>query len=110
MRVNEDYETWNAHTQTGDDTSVLAFWKKAIATRKQSDVLASRLTHCQVYDRLKNFTSPITDLRRLRGYLKRFYRRLCVYSHFRERDSVGAFELHQGRDRLSGYCATGHGT
>ena len=59
MRVNEDYETWNAHAQAGDDTSVLAFWKKAIATRKQSDVLASRLAHCSAYNRLKSFISQI---------------------------------------------------
>jgi oligo-1,6-glucosidase len=34
MRVNEDYERWNAHNQTGDDNSVLSFWKRLLALRK----------------------------------------------------------------------------
>lgn len=39
MRVNEDYQTWNAAAQVADPTSVHAFWKKALAVRKQFEVL-----------------------------------------------------------------------
>ncbi|KAF9482985.1 glycoside hydrolase family 13 protein [Pholiota conissans] len=39
MRVNEDYKVWNAAAQLTDAASVLAFWKKALATRKQYEVL-----------------------------------------------------------------------
>ncbi|KAF9560644.1 glycoside hydrolase family 13 protein [Agrocybe pediades] len=39
MRVNEDYETWNAAAEIEDTNSVLAFWKKALKVRKQYDVL-----------------------------------------------------------------------
>ncbi|KAK7461491.1 hypothetical protein VKT23_008665 [Stygiomarasmius scandens] len=39
MRVHDDYETWNAASQVGDDKSVLSFWKKALRTRKENEVL-----------------------------------------------------------------------
>ncbi|KAH6903418.1 alpha amylase [Coprinopsis sp. MPI-PUGE-AT-0042] len=35
MRVNEDYERWNAHNQIGDDNSVLAFWKTPFGSAKR---------------------------------------------------------------------------
>lgn len=34
MRVNEDYETWNAHSQVHDQDSVWAFWRRLLALRK----------------------------------------------------------------------------
>ncbi|KZP22101.1 glycoside hydrolase family 13 protein [Athelia psychrophila] len=40
MRVNDDYaETWNAAAQVNDDASVWSFWKTALATRKEHEVL-----------------------------------------------------------------------
>lgn len=39
MRVNEDYEKWNVATQLANETSVHAFWKRALAIRKQYEVL-----------------------------------------------------------------------
>ncbi|KAG2134183.1 glycoside hydrolase family 13 protein [Suillus bovinus] len=39
MRVNDDYQEWNAEQQIGDDTSVHAFWKRALKVRKAHDVL-----------------------------------------------------------------------
>ncbi len=44
MRVNEDYETWNASCQLEDEHSVLTFYKRALETRKQYPVLVSRCT------------------------------------------------------------------
>lgn len=41
MRVNEDYETWNAEKQVGDGNSVHAFWKKLLEIRKEHTVLVS---------------------------------------------------------------------
>ena len=44
MRVNDDYaETWNTLAQIQDPDSVWTFWKKVLATRKQHEVLVSRL-------------------------------------------------------------------
>ncbi len=34
IKVNEDYREWNVAAQTGDDTSVLEFWRKLLALRK----------------------------------------------------------------------------
>ncbi|KAK2461008.1 hypothetical protein APHAL10511_006949 [Amanita phalloides] len=39
MRVNDDYQEWNAERQVNDKNSVHAFWKQALAFRKQHDVL-----------------------------------------------------------------------
>ncbi|KAG7090475.1 hypothetical protein E1B28_009589 [Marasmius oreades] len=39
MRVNDDYRTWNAASQVGDDSSVYAFWKRLLEVRRQYDVL-----------------------------------------------------------------------
>ncbi|KAF5344793.1 hypothetical protein D9758_014424 [Tetrapyrgos nigripes] len=39
MKVNDDYERWNAASQVGNDDSVLAFWKKALRVRKEYEVL-----------------------------------------------------------------------
>ncbi|KIJ60143.1 glycoside hydrolase family 13 protein [Hydnomerulius pinastri MD-312] len=44
MRVNDDYNEWNAALQLGDEESVHAFWKRAIGVRKQHDVLVSHLS------------------------------------------------------------------
>ena len=41
MRVNEDYNAWNAERQIGDDESVHAFWKKLLKIRKDHPVLVS---------------------------------------------------------------------
>ncbi|KAG2047166.1 glycoside hydrolase family 13 protein [Suillus hirtellus] len=39
MRVNDDYREWNAEQQIDDDTSVHAFWKRALKVRKTHDIL-----------------------------------------------------------------------
>lgn len=39
MRVNDDFETWNASAQMNDDSSVLGFWQQALKVRKEHDVL-----------------------------------------------------------------------
>ncbi|KAJ7825863.1 hypothetical protein B0H13DRAFT_2290630 [Mycena leptocephala] len=39
MRVNEDYETWNAASQVDDERSVRALWKRALQLRKDHKVL-----------------------------------------------------------------------
>ncbi|KAF8055619.1 glycoside hydrolase family 13 protein [Lyophyllum atratum] len=39
MRVNDDYETWNAAAQLNDENSVLSFWKRALQVRKAHEVL-----------------------------------------------------------------------
>ncbi|TFK33158.1 glycoside hydrolase family 13 protein [Crucibulum laeve] len=39
MRVNEDYEHWNAAAEIADCTSVHAFWKEALKIRKANDIL-----------------------------------------------------------------------
>jgi oligo-1,6-glucosidase len=51
MRINDDYETWNAANQIGKDDSVLAFWKKALKVRKDNEVLVRiSLPFSVVYD------------------------------------------------------------
>ncbi|KAG2126091.1 glycoside hydrolase family 13 protein [Suillus cothurnatus] len=39
MRVNDDYPEWNAEQQISDETSVHAFWKRALKVRKTHDAL-----------------------------------------------------------------------
>ncbi|KIM34663.1 glycoside hydrolase family 13 protein [Hebeloma cylindrosporum] len=39
MRVNVDYETWNAKAQIDDQDSVHSFWKKALSVRKNNELL-----------------------------------------------------------------------
>ncbi|RDB27402.1 Alpha-glucosidase [Hypsizygus marmoreus] len=39
MRVNDDYQEWNAAAQVDDDSSVYRFWKTALKTRKANEVL-----------------------------------------------------------------------
>lgn len=39
MRVNEDYQVWNAAAQQRDESRVMAFWRAALAMRKKHDVL-----------------------------------------------------------------------
>jgi alpha-glucosidase len=39
MRVNVDYETWNAKAQIDDPDSVYSFWKKALSVRKDHALL-----------------------------------------------------------------------
>lgn len=39
MRVNEDYEAWNAAAQIQDENSVHNFWKAALRVRKENSVL-----------------------------------------------------------------------
>jgi glycosidase len=46
MRVNEDYETWNAASQVDDERSVRAFWKRALQLRKDHKVLVRTLYIC----------------------------------------------------------------
>jgi glycosidase len=41
MRVNDDYPEWNAELQIADETSVHAFWKRALKVRKAHDALVS---------------------------------------------------------------------
>jgi len=41
MRVNDDYPEWNAEQQIGDESSVYAFWRRALKVRKAHDVLVS---------------------------------------------------------------------
>jgi alpha-glucosidase len=46
MRVNDDFaEPWNASSQMKDEGSVLSFWKRAFATRKEHEVLVSPILH-----------------------------------------------------------------
>jgi alpha-glucosidase len=45
MRVNEDYETWNAAAQVDDEKSVRAFWKRALQLRKDHKVLVRTLVY-----------------------------------------------------------------
>lgn len=39
MRLNVDYETWNAKAQIDDPDSVQSFWKKALSVRKNHELL-----------------------------------------------------------------------
>ncbi|KAJ2933230.1 hypothetical protein H1R20_g3817, partial [Candolleomyces eurysporus] len=39
MRVNEDYEVWNAENQVQDENSVRAFWRRLLKIRKNNIVL-----------------------------------------------------------------------
>ncbi|KAJ7131246.1 glycoside hydrolase family 13 protein [Mycena epipterygia] len=39
MRINDDYQTWNAAAQLDDEQSVRAFWKRALQLRKEHNVL-----------------------------------------------------------------------
>jgi len=40
MRVNDDYaDPWNAEAQIKDEGSVRSFWKRALAIRKEHEVL-----------------------------------------------------------------------
>lgn len=41
MRVNDDYADWNVKLQLGDKNSVFSFYQRALALRKQHDVLVS---------------------------------------------------------------------
>jgi len=45
MRVNGDYETWNAAAQVKDPDSVRSFWKEALQRRKKHDVLVRLSLH-----------------------------------------------------------------
>ncbi|KAG2047168.1 glycoside hydrolase family 13 protein [Suillus hirtellus] len=45
MRVNDDYREWNAEQQISDETSVHAFWKRALKVRKAHDVLVGRSSY-----------------------------------------------------------------
>ncbi|EON97333.1 putative alpha amylase protein [Phaeoacremonium minimum UCRPA7] len=39
MRVNDDYKDWNVDKQSGDDNSILAYWREVLALRqKENDV------------------------------------------------------------------------
>jgi oligo-1,6-glucosidase len=43
MKVNDDYDTWNAAAQLRDTDSVLTFWKKALRVRKAHDLLVPHI-------------------------------------------------------------------
>ncbi|THG96036.1 hypothetical protein EW026_g5712 [Hermanssonia centrifuga] len=43
MRVNDDYPETNVAIQVGDPNSVLSFWKKALALRKEHEVMVHYL-------------------------------------------------------------------
>jgi oligo-1,6-glucosidase len=43
MRVNTDYETWNAVAEEADTNSVLNFWRAALKFRSAHDVLVRPL-------------------------------------------------------------------
>jgi len=49
MRVNDDYPEWNAEQQISDETSVHAFWKRALKVRKTHDALVSRSKYVLIY-------------------------------------------------------------
>lgn len=49
MRVNEDYELWNASSQVQSEDSVLNFWQKAICVRKENEVLVSLRVGLKLY-------------------------------------------------------------
>ncbi|KAG1808769.1 glycoside hydrolase family 13 protein [Suillus variegatus] len=63
MRVNDDYREWNAEQQIDDETSVHAFWKRALKVRKTHDVLIYGdfvmllETHEQVFAYTRNYGS-----------------------------------------------------
>ncbi|KAG1808768.1 glycoside hydrolase family 13 protein [Suillus variegatus] len=63
MRVNDDYREWNAEQQISDETSVHAFWKRALKVRKMHDVLIYGdfvmllETHEQVFAYTRNYGS-----------------------------------------------------
>jgi len=47
MRINDDYaDPWNVEAQVKDEGSVLSFWKRALATRKEYEVLVSDILSC----------------------------------------------------------------
>lgn len=69
MRVNEDYETWNAAAQVADGRSVHAFWKQALAIRKQYDVLVCALSFDVLPDVVLLLTSFSLDLWRLQRHI-----------------------------------------
>jgi len=41
MRVNDDYQSWNAASELEDKDSVFSFWKRALEMRMKSDVFVS---------------------------------------------------------------------
>jgi len=63
MRINDDYREWNAEQQIDDETSVHAFWKRALKVRKMHDVLIYGdfvmllETHEQVFAYTRNYGS-----------------------------------------------------
>lgn len=51
MRVNDDYQTWNAASELEDPSSVLAFYKSALKLRKTNHIFVS---HPLPFDRCSN--------------------------------------------------------
>ena len=41
MRVNDDYDIWNAEKELADPDSVLQFWKALLAVRKRYELFVS---------------------------------------------------------------------
>jgi len=70
MRVNMDYEAWNAKAQTGDPDSVLSFWKKALRVRKDHELLV-RVPFTSLYHFFYVVSTENPDLWRFRGPIRR---------------------------------------
>lgn len=81
MRVNDDYaETWNASEQVSESTSVWTFWKQALATRKEHEVLVRCLLQ-RLWISVDPLTASWSDLRRFQSDSLRSRGCLRVYTH-----------------------------
>ncbi|WWD19399.1 hypothetical protein CI109_103859 [Kwoniella shandongensis] len=64
MRVHDDYPDWNVVKQKDDPESVLSFWKKMLAFRKEHlSSLPETVAKKSVTAAIGNFTSEVTKLK-----------------------------------------------
>lgn len=110
MRVNEDYTIWNAAAQILDDKSVHSFWKKALAIRKQYDVLVRLLSlfihHFILF--LKKIYGDFEDISEGHSQVFAYTRtlgasKILVVLNFKEKEvdfQLKINELEEGRTKL----------
>ena len=64
MRVNDDYDDpWNVSAQINDEGSLVNFWKRALATRKEHEVLVSQIFSTSPVHRYNNGIQIYGDFR-----------------------------------------------
>ncbi|KAF8953558.1 glycoside hydrolase family 13 protein [Flammula alnicola] len=92
MRVNEDHQTWNATAEIADETSIHAFWKKALTIRKQYEVLIYG-DFKDISDEYPSVFAYIRTLKNTRALVLLNFKELEVDFMLREGESVGQLKF-----------------